>query len=305
LTVVVVSYNVAGLLCRCLESAYQAFATAGLPPDVIVVDNASRDGSAQVVRTAFPQAALQANESNCGFGAACNQGLALAGAAALFLNADTELAPDAIATLLRRLETTPRAAVVGPALRYADGRPQPSRRRFPSPAVLLLESTPAQWRLPELPLFRGYLCRDEQDVPGPVDWLSGACLLGRTAALREVGGFDPLFFMYFEEVDLCRRLAARGWQTWYEPAAAVTHHHSQSADQDLAARDRNYYRSKSRYAARYFGPTTARLLSASAAALFGAEAFFQGVRGHRALAQRHASLAKRHLDAALSKCVSA
>jgi GT2 family glycosyltransferase len=129
-----------------------------------------------------------------------------------------------------------------------------------------------------------------------VDWLSGACLLGRTAALREVGGFDPLFFMYFEEVDLCRRLAARGWQTWYEPAAVVTHYHSQSADQDVSARDRHYYRSKYRYACRYLGPTTARLLSAGAAPLFAAEALAQVVRGDRALAQRYAWLARRHLS---------
>src|SRR4051812_31517909 len=148
LTAVVVSYEVAGLLHRCLESVYHSFAAAGLPAHVVVVDNASRDGSSQLVRDAFPGAVLLANETNRGFGAACNQGLALAGETALFLNPDTELAPEAIEALHSRLGTTARAAIVGPALRYPDGRPQPSRRRFPTPATLLLESTPAQWRFP-------------------------------------------------------------------------------------------------------------------------------------------------------------
>src|SRR5919202_1706821 len=121
LTVVVVSYNVAELLRRCLESVFYSFAAAGLPPHVVVVDNASSDGSPAMVREMFPDVALLANDVNRGFGAACNQGLALAGEAALFLNPDTEPAPNALGIMLRRLEATPRAAVVGPALRYPDG----------------------------------------------------------------------------------------------------------------------------------------------------------------------------------------
>jgi N-acetylglucosaminyl-diphospho-decaprenol L-rhamnosyltransferase len=87
-----------------------------------------------------------------------------------------------------------------------------------------------------------------EGVAGAVDWLSGACLLVRREAFDAVGGFSPRFFMYFEEVDLARRLAALGWETWYEPAATVVHHHGRSADQDVAARDRHYYGSKYRYA---------------------------------------------------------
>jgi GT2 family glycosyltransferase len=174
---------------------------------------------------------------------------------------------------------------------------QPSRRRFPSPLVLAVESTPIQWRFPRLPVLRRYVCADGPDTAGPVDWLSGACLMARTAALREVGGFDPQFFMYFEEVDLCRRLAAYGWQAWYEPAAIVTHHHSQSADQDLSARDHNYYTSKQRYATRYFGQTTARLVALGAAAAFAAEALVQRLRRDSGLSARNAHLARWHLHA--------
>ena len=101
--------------------------------------------------------------------------------------------------------------------------------------------------------------------------------------------------MYFEELDLARRLAAHGWQTWYEHAAEVSHHHSRSADQDLAAKDRRYYRSKYRYAARYFGRTTARVLRLWSAGLFAAEQALQRGRGDTAVAQRYAALVRWHL----------
>ena len=125
---------------------------------------------------------------------------------------------------------------------------------------------------------------------------SGCFMLVRTALLRRVGGFDPRFFMYFEEVDLSQRLAARGWETWYEPAATVVHAHSQSADQDLAAKDRRYYSSKYRYAARYFGTTTAGALRLACAAAFAAELAVQRARADAALTQRYAALLRWHLS---------
>ena len=305
LTVVVVSYNVASLLERCLSSVIaerSAFA-CGASDRVVVVDNASSDGSVRLVQREFPQVQVLANQTNLGFGAGCNQGLAEAarGGAVLFLNPDTELAPGALRTLLDRLETAPRAALVGPSLRYADGRPQPSRRRFPTITSLALESTPVDWRLPAIPQLRRYRCVGEPHQPGRVDWLSGACQLGRVDALRDVGGFDPAFFMYFEEVDLSRRLAARGWETWYEPAAAVLHHHSQSADQDVPARERRYLSSKLTYAARYFGPSSARLVMLAGAAAFGAEAAIQTGRRDPRLLARNLRLARLHLALATGR----
>jgi N-acetylglucosaminyl-diphospho-decaprenol L-rhamnosyltransferase len=294
-TAVVVSYNVAALLERCLRSLRTAYAEMGLDPDIVVVDNASTDGSPELVRRRFPGVSLVANERNAGFGAACNQGLGRAGEYVLFLNPDTELTPGALAALTARLRRTPRAALVGPRLVYPDGRAQPSRRRFPSLAVLLLESTPLDWRLPRLAPLRHYRYDAVGERPMPVDWLSGACLLGRTAALRQVGGFDPTFFLYFEEVDLCRRLAAYGWDTWYEPAAVVVHHHDQSAGQDLGARDRHYYRSKYHYVDRYFGAAAGRTVRYVASALFAGEAIIHQVRGDTASARRFRALARWHL----------
>jgi N-acetylglucosaminyl-diphospho-decaprenol L-rhamnosyltransferase len=283
---------------RCLAALRQSGAelrARGASLAAVVVDNASQDGSAALVRERFPQVALIANPDNRGFGAACNQGAAQAGEFVLFLNPDAEVAPGALAALLTTLRRTPRAAIAGPRLVYQDGAPQPTRRRFPTLDVLLLESTPLEWRWPGWGALGRYRLRGQPEVAGRVDWLSGACLLLRTAAFREVGGFDPAFFMYFEEVDLARRLAARGWECWYEPAAVVVHHSSRSADQDVAARDRRYYASKYRYVARYFGPAAARVVRLAGGAAFGAEWAIQALRRDPAQARRYAALTRWHL----------
>lgn len=296
-TIAVVSYNVAPLLERCLETAERALAEVG-GGRVIVVDNASRDESASLVRARFPQAQLLANGDNAGFGAACDQALLMAETEAiLFLNPDVELAGGALTALMRRLDATPHAALCGPRLSFPDGRPQPSRRRFPTVPVLLLEATPLEWRGPRWPALGAYYRDGAADTAAREDWLSGACLLARVSALRSAGGFDPVFFMYFEEVDLCRRLAARGWETWYEPGAAVTHHHSRSADQDLAAKDRHYYRSKYRYVARYFGRNTARAIRLASAAQFALELALQRRRRDTVLIKRYATVLRWHLGA--------
>lgn len=294
-TVAIVSYNVRSLLERCLASAHAELNGAG--GRVVVVDNASADGSADLVRQEFQGTRLIANTENVGFGAACNQALAQAESdgAILFLNPDAELRPGALAALARRLETTPACALVGPSVAYPDGRPQPTRRRFPTLRDLCIEGTPLEWRGIARPLLARYYCDGAPEHPGRVDWVSGACLLGRVDALRGVGGFDPAFFMYFEEVDLARRLASFGWQTWYEPSAQVLHHSSRSADQDLAAKDRRYYASKYHYAERYFGRSTARALCLWSAGLFAAERAVQRRRGDTALAARYHRLVRWHL----------
>lgn len=295
-TIAVVSYNVSPLLERCLHSAERALAEVD-GGRVVVVDNASRDESTSLVRTRFPQAKLIENHENAGFGAACDQALLMAETETiLFVNPDAELADGALTALVQRLESTPSAALCGARLYFPDGRPQPSRRRFPTVPVLLLEATPLEWRGPRWPALAAYYRDRAPETAASEDWLSGACLLARVSALRSVGGFDPAFFMYFEEVDLCRRLAARGWETWYEPGAAVTHHHSRSADQDLASKDRHYYRSKYRYAARYFGRTTARAIRLASAAQFALELALQRRRRDTALVKRYAKLLRWHLS---------
>lgn len=302
---VIVSYNVAPLLHECLASIAEAAEAGGITVHVVVIDNASSDHSVEVAR-ANRNTTVVANTRNVGFGVACNQGIAIARAIGsehvLFLNPDARLAPDALAALRNALETSPRHAIAGPDLRFPDGRPQPSRRRFPNLATLLVESTPLQWRGGGIdgsagwpliePVIRRYQCADLADVSGTVDWISGACLLIRVTALAAVGGFDPAFFLYFEETDLAHRLRKSGWTCTYTPEARVFHHRSQSADQNIGARDRHYYASKMTYAARTLGTPLATLVRAEHVVLFGVEALWQSFRGNRAGARRYVALVR-------------
>lgn len=302
---VIVSYNVAPLLHECLASIADAAEAGGITVHVVVIDNASSDHSIEVAR-ANRNTTVVANTRNVGFGLACNQGIAIARAIGsehvLFLNPDARLAPDALAALRNALETSPRHAIAGPDLRFPDGRPQPSRRRFPNLATLLVESTPLQWRGGGIdgspgwpligPVIRRYQCADLADVSGTVDWISGACLLIRVTALAAVGGFDPAFFLYFEETDLAHRLRKSGWTCTYTPEARVFHHRSQSADQNIGARDRHYYASKMTYAARTLGTPLATLVRAEHVVLFGVEALWQSFRGNRAGARRYVALVR-------------
>lgn len=184
-----------------------------------MVDNGSADGSPEMVRAQFPTVRLIANCENLGFGRASNQGVAAAtGRYVLLLNSDAVLCPGAIDRLLAALRANPGVGLVGPRLLNADGSVQRSARRFPTPAVLLLEQLSLA-RL--LPVARSDGPRRPDSLP--VDWLLGACMLGRRDLLRALGPFDPSFFMYGEDIDLCFRLRATGRGVRLVPRAVVTH----------------------------------------------------------------------------------
>ena len=307
LAVVVVSYNVDALLRECLDSIRDAATQSPLRLHAIVVDNASHDHSLAVAH-ATSDTTTVANPTNVGFGAACNQGFAIARASGaryvLFLNPDARLDPGAIHGLVESLETAPRIGLVGPAVIGPDGSPQPPRRRFPTPVDLMIESTPLDWRgngaLGRAWPFLGdrmarYRATDLSDRSGDVDWLSGSCILVRADAFEAVGGFDPAFFMYFEETDLARRLERAGWGRRYIAEATVMHHGSRSASQDLRARDRRYYGSKLVYARRYHGRLGEAAVRVSHAKLFTIEAAWQAFRGDPRAASRHFAVVRQML----------
>lgn len=259
-SVAIVSYNVRALLRRCLESLRRV-----APPwvsEVIVVDNGSDDGTTEMVCREFPGVVVIANQTNRGFGAANNQAAAVAsGRALLFLNPDTELEPFALETMLDYLEANAAVGVVGPRLSFPDGSLQPSRRRFPTPVTALVESTRIQRWWPTCPVLSRYYVADRSDdEPQEVDWLHGPCLLVRHSAFDAVGGFDERFFMYSEEVDLCRRLREHDWRVVYLPSAHVVHHEGKSSEQHLASRAQRFNESKCRYIEKYFGPEVGRAL---------------------------------------------
>ena len=257
-SIVVVSWNVAALLRRCLTSCYaQAVAV-----EVVVVDNASADGSPTLVSHEFPQAMLIANRDNRGFPAAVNQGIAATTAPyVLILNPDAALQPGSLALLLAHLRANPQLGMVGPRLRYPNGTAQSSRRRFPTFTTLLIESTPLQPLFARSGLLRHFYCADQADeVAQEVDWLTGACLLLRREAIQQVGGLDEGFFMYSEEVDWARRLKQAGWAVAYLPTTEVVHAEGQSSGQATARRQINFNVSKVRYVAKWQGVSRARWL---------------------------------------------
>lgn len=270
LSVVIVNWNVRELLRRCLESLGVSDAVlwdgserptrrqaARLwQAEIIVVDNASSDGSVAMLSESFPWVQVIANCENVGFTRGNNQGLTKArGRYVLFLNPDTEVSPQAVDEMLAYAEAHPVVGILGPQLRYADGSIQSSRRRFPTLATFFLESTVLQRLSPHNRVLTRYFVLDRpDDAISRVDWVVGACLLVRRTVLDAIGGFDEGFFMYSEELDLCHRAVDAGWQVVYFPRAEVTHHEGKSSEQVVAARHIRFHTSRVRYVRKYHGP---------------------------------------------------
>jgi hypothetical protein len=230
--------------------------------EILVIDNASADGSAEMVRRQFPQVHLIANKENRGFTAANNQGLARSqGRYLLLLNPDTETVGDALVTMLRYVEANPEVGALGPKLVNPDGSIQSSRRRFPTFATALVESTVMQeWWQNNRVLRRYYMADTPDGAIQTVDWVVGACLLVRRQAYGQVGGLDEGFFMYSEELDWCRRIKAAGWEIVYLPTAAVIHHEGKSSEQVVPARHIYFQSSKVRYFRKHHGAFQAETL---------------------------------------------
>ncbi len=259
LSIIIVNWNVRDLLRRCLACIPQA--AGALTYEIIVVDNASTDGS-QTLADQFPHVRWIQNAENVGFTRANNQGIELArGRYLCFLNPDTEPQPNALLNLARYLDSHPRVGIVGPQLRYPDGTLQPSRYRLPTLMTALMESTPIAWHWPHNPWSRRYHCEDvSPEQEHEADWLNGACLMVRGEVIEQVGAFDEGFFMYSEELDLCKRAKRAGWKVVYVPDAKVIHHEGKSSEQVVVARHVHFNRSKVRYFRKHHGPVSASIL---------------------------------------------
>ncbi|MCX7598275.1 MAG: glycosyltransferase family 2 protein [Armatimonadetes bacterium] len=231
LSVCIVNWNTREHLKACLESLYAH--AEGLELEVIVVDNASSDGSAAMVRESFPRVCLVANENNEGYARGNNQALARASAEyALLLNPDTRVQDGTLRGLLDCAKRHPRAAAVAPRLVYPDGRLQHSCRAFPTPDVVLYELTGLSRLAPRSRIFGKYrMTWWDYNEERPVDQPMASALLVRKVALDEVGYFDEAFPIFFNDVDLCKRFWDAGWEIWFTPSAVVTHFHGASTHQ--------------------------------------------------------------------------
>ena len=242
LAIVIVSWNVRGLLEACLASVYESLEGSSMRGEVWVVDNASTDGSAEMVWERFPQTRLMANETNVGFAAANNQALRAVGFASvepnelpryvLLLNPDTDVLDDALTTMVGFLDENPQAGVAGAKLLYPDGRLQHSAFAFPTLAQTFLDFFPLHHRLLSSRLNGRYPRRlYERGEPFPVDHPLGAALMARGKAIQEVGLLDERFFIYCEEIDWCMRMKKAGWGIYCVPRAEVVHHVAKSTGQ--------------------------------------------------------------------------
>ena len=254
-TVVVVSYNSRNWLERCLSPVvHQSGDVLGL--EVIVVDNASTDGSAAFVRERFPGVTVIESNVNLGFGAGCNRAFAVAkGRTIILVNPDCELQPGAIGALHRFLRDHPRIGAVGGRLAYGDGSFQHAAFRFPSLAQVFLDFFPMNWRLTESRL-NGRYPRAIDTTAFECDAVLGALMAIRRTAIAGTGGFDERYFMYVEEIDWCKRLRAFGWEVWHCPDAMGVHHSGQSTRTVAARMFVELHRSRLHYFRRYWPPAT-------------------------------------------------
>lgn len=279
--VVIVNYNTRELLRACLASVVR-FGGASVR-DVFVVDNASEDGSAAMVRSTYPAAQVIALEENLGFGAANNRAVRQSTAEALlFLNPDAELTQGALDTLIARLETRPECAIVGPKLVYPDGRFQPSCRRFPTPLRACWSLTGMEARFPErCACMRNWLRENEHRPGARVDMVSGACFLARRDYVRHAGGFDEELFMYEEEMDLMLPARKQGLDVLYCPEAVVIHHGGASvAAAGLSAFSlRHLHRSRYFCFRKHYGPRAARRAYRLDIAVLTVSAMWRRMRG--------------------------
>jgi GT2 family glycosyltransferase len=224
LSLILVNWNTRDLLRQCLTSVREALAVSSLRAEVIVVDNASNDLSAVMVEAEFPEFRLVANHENRNYAAGNNQGIAAAeGTFLLLLNPDTEVPIGGLDALVAYLRENPRVGAVSPALVYRDGQVQDSVRGFPTPLAILGEMTGLARLYPEGPLGAYRPRALPMDRPTAVDQPMASAFMIRRSALEEVGTFDERFPLFFNDVDLCYRLKAAGWEIQYDPRVQVVH----------------------------------------------------------------------------------
>jgi GT2 family glycosyltransferase len=268
LAVVVVSYNVRDLLAACLSATFASLALSPeLDASVHVVDNASRDGSAEMVARQFPHARLTASPENLGFTRGNNLilrrlgfGTANAPDFALLLNPDAEPVGDAIGMMARFLRERRDVGAAGAQLQYPDGSFQHGAFAFPGLLQLWFDLFPPRPRWLLDTRLNGRYPRGlyDEGKPFPIDFALGAALMVRREAMAAAGLLDEGYFMYAEEVDWCWRMRGEGWPCYCVPAARVIHHGGASTSQFRSESMRNLWRSRQRLYERFYGPAKRR-----------------------------------------------
>ena len=270
LAILLLSWNTANLLADCLRSIPAG--AVGLDYAIIVVDNASTDGSPDMVARDFPDVQLIRSPENLGFARGNNLGIRAADPGTpylLLLNSDTLVKPGALTALVRFMDAYPEAGAVGPRLLRPDGTPQPYA--FGGDPTLRYLLRRGLKRL----LFHRYLHDWAMNETLTVDWVSGACMLVRRAAIEQVGLLDENMFMYFEDSDWCLRMRQAGWKVYYHPQAEIVHLGGQSLKKNPQARQA-YFTSLRYFYRKHYSPWTRAFLAFFACFL----PFYRRMAGH-------------------------
>lgn len=230
-SIVIVSWQVKEPLRRCLASIYAHPST--LATEVFVVDNASTDGTVEMVRESFPMVTIIANEKNLGFAKACNQAIKKStGEFIYILNPDTEVTDGSISALHDFMHSTNDCGIAGCRLVNEDGSLQSSARRFPDLLSHILILLKLHNFFPHLkPIADYYLSDWPHNHTQPVEQVMGACFMIRREVLKRIGLFDEHFYIWYEEVDLCRRALSAGWKTYFYADATILHQKGKSFSQ--------------------------------------------------------------------------
>ena len=231
LSIVIISLNTQKVLRECMECLERE--SAGLAVETIIVDNGSRDDSVAMIRSEFPHVLLIESPENLGFGRANNLAFEQArGRYIVLLNSDAFLTPGSLKLSVEKMDRDASIGLAGGRLVGRDGSWQPSARMFPSILTDFFVLSGLSGKFPKSKLF-GRFDRTwaDQTQPAPVDWVPGAYSIIRREAIEKVGPFDPRFFLYYEEVDLCKRIQAAGYAIWYWPDVVVIHIGGESSRQ--------------------------------------------------------------------------
>lgn len=249
ITVIIVNWNTKVLLRNCLNSIYKT--VRDISTEIIVVDNASSDGSVAMLEKEFPSVVRIVNKENKGFGAANNQALAvMRGEYALLLNSDTVLTEGAVTRIWNFCKAHAKAGIVCGQLLNADGSKQNSIASFPSLLTLAVNNSLLEYLLPTMYPSKRY----NHASPIEVDSAIGACMMIRGEALKETGFFDERYFFFFEETDLAKTMKLRGWKIYHLPDAFIYHLQGQSIGHAASSRI-EFYKSRRQFLKKWHSGT--------------------------------------------------
>ncbi|WP_129677497.1 glycosyltransferase family 2 protein [Candidatus Chloroploca sp. Khr17] len=265
-SVVIVTWNVADYLSRCIESVFSSNLIIDdtttnkniLRTEIIVVDSCSTDHTLDML-SKYPQIKVIKQTENTGYTKSVNIGLAVTrGRYVLLLNPDTEVLPDTLQVLSSYLDNNPRIGIVGPQVLNSDRSIQDTRRRFPTIVVGFLVNglSDLVWMkryVPKDVLDYYYVKNERDDAVVDVEWLQGSFLLARREVYEQIGGLDIRFWMYYDDTDWCRRAKESGWKIVYNGSTSIIHHQGKSSEQVPQKRQFYYYRSKILYFQKHHG----------------------------------------------------